>query len=69
MGEQGDRLRHIAVQAGHTHRIGRAIERLRNEFDQPHRMDDIARELGMSVSSFHHLWGITNSSIYILRGL
>ncbi len=54
VGEQGDRLRHIAVQAGHTHRIGRAIERLRNEFDQPHRMDDIARELGMSVSSFHH---------------
>jgi AraC-like DNA-binding protein len=54
MGEQGDRLRHIAVQGGHTHRIARAIERLRKEFDQPLRIDDIARELGMSVSSFHH---------------
>jgi AraC-like DNA-binding protein len=54
MGEQGDRLRHIALQRGHTHRIARAIERLRNEFDQPLRIDDIARELGMSVSSFHH---------------
>jgi AraC-like DNA-binding protein len=54
MGEQGDRLCHIAVQGGHTHRIATAIERLRKEFDQPLRIDDIARELGMSVSSFHH---------------
>jgi len=54
MGEQGDRLRHIALQGGHTQRIARAIERLRQEFDQPLRIDDIAGELGMSVSSFHH---------------
>jgi AraC-like DNA-binding protein len=54
MGEQGDRLRHIAVQGGHTHRIARAIEWLRQEFDRPFRIDDIAQELGMSVSSFHH---------------
>jgi len=54
MGEQGDRLRHIAVQGGHTHRIVRAIERLRNEFDQSLRIDDIAQDLGMSVSGFHH---------------
>lgn len=54
MGEQGNRLRQIAVQSGHTHRIARAIERLHQEFDQPIRVDDIAGELGMSVSSFHH---------------
>jgi len=54
MGEQSDRLRHIAVQGGHTHRIVRAIKRLHKEFDQPLRIDDIARELGMSTSSFHH---------------
>jgi AraC-like DNA-binding protein len=54
MGEQGDRLRHIALQGGHTHRIARAIERLRSEFDQQLRIEDIAQELGMSVSSFHH---------------
>lgn len=54
MGEQGDRLRHIAVEGGYTHRIARAIERLRKEFDQPLRIDDIAREIGMSVSGFHH---------------
>jgi AraC-like DNA-binding protein len=54
MGEQAGRLRYIAVLGGHTHRIVRAIERLRKEFDQPLRVDDIARELGMSVSGFHH---------------
>jgi hypothetical protein len=53
-GEQGDRLRHISLQGGQTHRIARAIEWLRQEFDQPLRIDDIAQELGMSVSSFHH---------------
>jgi AraC-like DNA-binding protein len=53
-GEQGDRLRHIAALGGQTHRIGQAINRLRREFDQPLRIDDIARELGMSVSGFHH---------------
>jgi len=54
MGEQGGRLRHIALQGGHTQRIARAIERLSEELDQPLRIDDIAGELGMSVSSFHH---------------
>jgi AraC-like DNA-binding protein len=53
-GEQGDRLCHIALQEGNTHRIVKAIQQLRNEFDQPLRIDDIAQDLGMSVSSFHH---------------
>ena len=51
VGEQGGRLRNIAVQDSHTHRITRAVEQLRKELDQPLRIDDIARELGMSVSS------------------
>ncbi|MCL4488980.1 MAG: AraC family transcriptional regulator [Chloroflexi bacterium] len=54
MGKQGDRLRHIAVLGGYTSLIARAIERLRKDFDHPLRIDDIARELGMSVSGFHH---------------
>ena len=53
-GQQGDRLRHIALQGDHTQRIARAIERLRKDFDQSLRMEDIAEELGMSVSSFYH---------------
>jgi AraC-like DNA-binding protein len=54
MGEQGERLCQILVQGGHTHRITRAIEWLREEFDQPLRIEDIAQKLGMSVSSFYH---------------
>jgi AraC-like DNA-binding protein len=53
-GEQGERLRHIALQGSHTHRITRAIQQLRKELDQPLQIDDMAQELGMSVSSFHH---------------
>jgi AraC-like DNA-binding protein len=54
MGKQGDRLRHIAALSGYTSPIARAIERLRKNFDQPIRIDDVAREIGMSVSGFHH---------------
>ncbi len=53
-GEQGERLRHIASQDGHTQRIVKAIGRLRKEFDKPLRIEEIAQELGMSISSFHH---------------
>jgi AraC-like DNA-binding protein len=52
--EQGSRLRHIAVDGGYSDRIGRAVERLRTDFDRPLRIESIARELNMSVSSLHH---------------
>ncbi|HEY9805516.1 MAG TPA: AraC family transcriptional regulator [Candidatus Obscuribacterales bacterium] len=54
MGEQGNRLRQIAILGGYTHHIARAVDRLRKDFNQPLRIEDIARELGMSVSGFHH---------------
>ena len=54
MGEQRDRLRHIAALGGYTPHIAKAIERLHQDFDQSLRIDSIARELGMSVSGFHH---------------
>ncbi|HEV2853457.1 MAG TPA: AraC family transcriptional regulator [Thermoanaerobaculia bacterium] len=54
VGEQGNRLRHLALLGGHTDRISEALERLRREFNQPLRIDSLARELGMSVSGFHH---------------
>jgi AraC-like DNA-binding protein len=54
IGDQGNRLRQIAVLGGYTHHIARAVDRLRKDFNQPLRIEDIARELGMSVSGFHH---------------
>jgi len=54
MGEQGARLRHLAIPGGYTPSIARAVNRLRRDFDQPLRIEQMARELGMSVSGFHH---------------
>lgn len=53
-GEQDKCLRHIVALGGPTHRITKAIERLRRDFDRPRRIEDLARELGMSVSGFHY---------------
>jgi AraC-like DNA-binding protein len=53
-GEQGARLSHLLASGGDTRRISKAIGHLRENFDQPLRIDDIAHELGMSVSGFHH---------------
>ena len=53
-GEQGTRLRHLAILGGNTSSIARAIERLRQDFDHSLRIEDLARELGMSVSGLHH---------------
>lgn len=52
-GGQGARLGHLLT-SGDTQRISRAIGHLREHFDEPLKIDDIARELGMSVSGFHH---------------
>jgi AraC-like DNA-binding protein len=63
LGEQGHRLRHLPLLGGHAHRIAQAVERLRKEYDRPLRIDDLARELGMSTSGFHdHFKAITDLS-------
>jgi AraC-like DNA-binding protein len=54
MGDQGARLRHLAILGGFTPHIARAIERLRRDFAQPLRVEQLASEMGMSVSGLHH---------------
>jgi AraC-like DNA-binding protein len=54
IGEQGSRLRRLAALGGYTPRIASAVERLRQDFDQPLRIEQLARELGMSISGLHH---------------
>jgi AraC-like DNA-binding protein len=54
VGEQGSRLRYVTGVGGNPQRIVEAITRLHQEYDQPLRMEEVARKLGMSVSSFHH---------------
>jgi AraC-like DNA-binding protein len=52
-GEQGARLGHLMT-SGDTRRISKAVGHLREHFHEPLRIENIARELGMSVSGFHH---------------
>ena len=52
-GGQGARLAHLLT-ASDTRRISKAIGRLREHYNEPLKIEDIARELGMSVSGFHH---------------
>ncbi|MCE9673217.1 AraC family transcriptional regulator [Myxococcus stipitatus] len=54
VGEQGARLAALALRGGHTHRVARAITWLREHFDEPIRVESMARSVGMSASGFHH---------------
>jgi AraC-like DNA-binding protein len=53
-GEQGARLGHMMASGGDTRRISKAVRQLREHFDEPLKIENIARDLGMSVSGFHH---------------
>jgi AraC-like DNA-binding protein len=63
MGAQASRMRHLARLGGQAHRMVRAVEKLRENFDKPIRIQKVARELGMSVSGFHaHFRAMTGIS-------
>lgn len=51
--DHGPRLRQMAVFAGQTNRITKAVQTLRVKFNESLSIEDLARDLGMSVSSFH----------------
>jgi AraC-like DNA-binding protein len=52
---EGARLGHLlASSRGDSRRISRAIGWLREHYDEPLRIEEVARDLGMSVSGFHH---------------
>lgn len=62
-GDQASRMRHMATLGGRTHRMARAVQKLREDFDKPLRVEDVAQQLGMSVSGFHaHFKAVTSMS-------
>jgi AraC-type transcriptional regulator N-terminus len=62
-GEQSHRMRHLATIGGHAHRMVRAVRKLREDFAKPLRIEEVAREIGMSVSGFHaHFKAVTAMS-------
>lgn len=52
-GAQGGRMRHLATLGGQSHRMVRAVQKLRDNFDKPLRIESLARELAMSASGLH----------------
>lgn len=52
-GEQGPRLRQIASAGTHGFQIARAIDWLKDNFDKPLRIDELASNAGLSTSAFH----------------
>jgi AraC-like DNA-binding protein len=53
-GAQGARLSHLITTEGDANRVSTAVKKLREKIDQPLKVENLARELGMSVSGFHH---------------
>ena len=54
VGDQGARLRQIASTGSQSHQIARAIDWLKANFTRPLRIDDLAAQVRMSSSTFHH---------------
>ena len=52
--EQGYRLYEIAISNSQTHRVTQAIKWLNSNYEQPLRIEDLAREVNLSVSTLHH---------------
>lgn len=63
VGELGPQLRRIAVAGSQGHQVGRAIALLRERFAEPLRVDELARAVRMSPSTFHlHFKALTAMS-------
>ena len=54
VGDQGERLRQMASVGSQSHQIARAIDCLKGNFTRPLRIDDLATQVHMSTSTFHH---------------
>ncbi len=54
VGDQGARLRQIASAGSQSNQIARAIEWLKSNFTRPLRIDELAAQVRMSTSTFHH---------------
>lgn len=63
IGPAGERLRQIVQVGSQGGRIARAVERLQRDFSKKLRIEDLAQEAGMGVSTFHaHFREITTMS-------
>ena len=62
-GGQGARLTHMLTASGENQRIAKAVGLLRDHFDENLNIENVARQLGMSLSGFHaHFKSVTAMS-------
>jgi AraC-like DNA-binding protein len=61
-GPQGDALRAVAARHSHFGQIARALRRMHNDYSDSLDVETLARESGMSVSTFHHNFKAVTSS-------
>jgi AraC-like DNA-binding protein len=62
-GKQSARLSQLITTEGEVQRISRLVKQIRENIDRPLKIEDTARELGMSVSGFHqHFKSVTAMS-------
>ncbi len=54
VGDQGVRLRQMASTGSQSQQIARAIDWLKSNFTRPLRIEDLASQVNMSTSTFHH---------------
>ena len=54
IGDQGARLRQIASAGSQSQQIAQAINWLQSNYTQPLRIDELAAQVSMSTSTFHH---------------
>jgi AraC-like DNA-binding protein len=54
VGDQGARLRQMASSGSQSQQIARAIDWLKDNYTRPLRIDDLATQVNMSTSTFHH---------------
>jgi AraC-like DNA-binding protein len=54
VGDQGARLRQIASAGSQSHQIAQTIDWLKSHYTLPLRIDDLAAQVHMSTSTFHH---------------
>lgn len=63
LGPRGVMLRQLALPSSQLSQISRAIHWIRNHYDQPIRIEELARVAGMSAPSFHrHFRAVTGMS-------
>ncbi|WP_435105914.1 AraC family transcriptional regulator [Arhodomonas sp. AD133] len=62
MGEQGDRLREIALQDSHAHRVAGVVRFLQANHDRPLDIATIAQAANMSPSTLHHTFKAVTAS-------